>query len=592
MIVEMKKITLLCLAAERDRTLEALADAGVMHLALAPKASDSSGVEEAARSLQKAGAALAVLRSLGAGREKRPVSGSGAEEAVDSILALDAKRKECGERLAALRSEHRLVEPLGDFDPALVKHLAAQGVRVRLARVGKREDFRIPDGMAVFEVGLVESERLLAVVGEGECPGREIPLPRRRLREIEAEISAVEKEQQAVGAKLAEYAVLIPRIEALEAEARVRLQFAEARAAMGRDKEVAWLQGYCPAEKVESLRQLARQCGWGLVIEDPTEEEDVPTLLRPVGWAKPILFLMDAIGIVPGYWELDISAAFLLFYTLFFAMLVSDAGYGMVFLGLTLAIKRFAKKAPPEMPRLLGILSVATIIWGVLTGSVFGIDPDALPGPLRAARVRWLTDERNLMELCFLIGAIHLTVAHAWNALRRRRSLTALAQAGWIAVTWTMYFAAGAFILGKEIPGFVPWLLAAGVLLIALFMTPASQMKTEWHQHIMLPLSIVGNFGDIVSYIRLFAVGSAGTAISMAFKEMALGRGINGFWAGAAAALILFAAHSMNILLSVLGVVVHGVRLNTLEFSGHIGLQWSGKKYRPFSREIAAARQS
>ncbi len=585
MIVEMKKITVLCVAGERDRTLDALADAGVLHIASRRNYDENLDVADAVRTLQRIRSALAILNGLGIKGGEGPFSGTEGQASVDRILELEARGKECAEKLAGLRAEKESVEPLGDFDLELVRQLAQHGVKVRLARISKKEKFKIPDGMGVFDVGQIESDRLMVVIGEGQCPGREVPLPRRRLREIESEIQETEKEQQAVRNELERYTALVHQLNALESEARLRLQFAEAKAAMGSEKDVAWLQGYCPAENLETVRQLARQNGWGLLVADPTEEDDVPTLLRPAWWARPILFLMDVIGIVPGYWELDISAAFMLFYTLFFAMLVSDAGYGMLFLAFTLAIKLFAKKAPPELPRLLGILSMATIVWGVLTGSIFGIRPDSLPGPLRAARVRWLADEGNFMDLCFLIGAIHLTVAHAWNAVRRIRSATALAQVGWIAVTWTMYFAAGAFILDKKMPGFVPLLFTSGVLLVALFMTPARVIKTEWHQHIMLPLSIVGNFGDIVSYIRLFAVGSASTAISMAFNEIAVGGGVRGFRAGFAAALILFGAHAMNILLCALGVVVHGVRLNTLEFSGHVGLQWSGKKYRPFSRQ-------
>ena len=97
-----------------------------------------------------------------------------------------------------------------------------------------------------------------------------------------------------------------------------------------------------------------------------------------------------------------------------------------------------------------------------------------------------------------------------------------------------------------------------------------------------LPLSIIGAFGDIVSYIRLFAVGFAGFVVATSFNSMAIGDGINGIVSGIIAALILFAAHALNITLCCMSVLVHGVRLNMLEFSSHVGVQWAGKPYEPF----------
>ena len=114
------------------------------------------------------------------------------------------------------------------------------------------------------------------------------------------------------------------------------------------------------------------------------------------------------------------------------------------------------------------------------------------------------------------------------------------------------------------------------------------KIKSEWFNYIILPLNIVSNFVDVVSYVRLFAVGAASFALANAFNQMAMDVGFGGFLSGLVASLILFFSHLLNILLSAMGVMVHGVRLNTLEFSGHIGVQWAGRKYIPF-RKISVA---
>ena len=124
-----------------------------------------------------------------------------------------------------------------------------------------------------------------------------------------------------------------------------------------------------------------------------------------------------------------------------------------------------------------------------------------------------------------------------------------------------------------------------GLTLVVLFMTPVRRLKAEIINHAMLGLSVVSNFVDVVSYVRLFAVGMASVMVAQSFNSMALQLGIEKIWTIPFIALILFAGHALNIVLCALGILVHAVRLNTLEFSNHIGLQWAGIKYNPFRKK-------
>jgi V/A-type H+-transporting ATPase subunit I len=165
------------------------------------------------------------------------------------------------------------------------------------------------------------------------------------------------------------------------------------------------------------------------------------------------------------------------------------------------------------------------------------------------------------------------------------RRLRALAELGWIATTWVMFFTARSMVLGFDFPAWGMGVFGAGVLLIAVFMTPFRSIKSEWFNHVMLPLDLIGNFVDVVSYVRLFAVGMATFAMASAFNAMGAGMAEEGSIGGTiAGALVIFLGHTLNILLAAMGVLVHGIRLNTLEFSGHLGLEWKGFPYRPFTR--------
>jgi len=188
------------------------------------------------------------------------------------------------------------------------------------------------------------------------------------------------------------------------------------------------------------------------------------------------------------------------------------------------------------------------------------------------------------MMLCFLIGAIHLTIAHVWNAIALAPSLQALAQLGWIGLVWSMYFTAMNMVVQQPLPGLFMPLILGSIALILLFMTPLKAMKKDWINHAMFPLSIVNCFVDIVSYIRLFAVGLASLSVAQSFNNMAMQVGLSRIWTIPLVALILLLGHGLNIILCALGILVHGVRLNTLEFSLHKNLEWKGIPYRPFAR--------
>ena len=351
--------------------------------------------------------------------------------------------------------------------------------------------------------------------------------------------------------------------------------------------EISVLSGYVPAAEQDGVRTAAAAHGWAVVLDDPEPGDDVPIQLHQSRWVKPVRVVFDFLHIYPGYWEWDVGWVFLPFFSLFFAMIVGDAGYATLLLILTAVLQWRLKKVPSYVFHMMYIVGGVTLVWGVLTGSYFGI-PDAAPVPRVAARSRgWPTGTTS--STCASSSAPSTsrsrTCGTRCRASGERLWSKVLAQIGWLIFLWSMFFLARQAVLGRSMPEYLLYGLAVSIVLVALFMKTPREAKTEWIDLAMLPLTFIGSFVDILSYIRLFAVGYASVAVLAAFNDMAASIGFDSVFTAVAASLLLLFANALNIVLAGLGVLVHAVRLNTLEFSTHKGLAWQGHNlYTPFGK--------
>ncbi len=602
MIVPMRKTLLLCREADRPQALEALRDLGVIHLRpLEPL--EGRDIEQAQHRLDLAQETLEQIPRPESVRGARVVAPEGTvrlaipdeaagdrtpEEVVAVASQLLGRKGELSDVAEALETEIQRLAPLGSFDPSARAELAEQGIHLSLWRTGLDGRPEVGEGTAVSEVGRDRSNQFWLVAGTGTpevTDADPVAWPERSLDALRAELDANREQQREIQAQIEGLAAEREKLVAAVVRAEDDLRMIEARAGMMVEDGVAGLSGFCPQDRLDQVHAAAGQHGWAVVDQEPRDCDPVPTLLRMPAWVKPIQVVLDFINVTPGYREVDISASFLVFLTLFFAMIVGDGGYGLLFLGGALLARAKFPAMPKPLLRLLLICSTATLAWGALTGTWFGLQPEgwALIPPLR--------EEEPVMFLCFLLGSIHLTLAHAWNALRLWPDRRVLAQVGWILTTWTMFFVARTMVLGRPFPSIMLGALGLGVVLVVVFMTPKAKLKDEWYNHVMLPLNLISNFVDVVSYVRLFAVGMATVAMAGAFNQMAAG--MAGSLLGAVGALfVLLIGHGLNIALATMGVLVHGIRLNTLEFSGHLGLEWSGVRYRPFARVNGASPNS
>lgn len=600
MIVPMKRLTLLCMDKDVDRILGTVRDLGTVHVtSVQPPAGDD--LEQSHQLLERTQKAQEIIaREVAAIAEKERETAPpsvGAEvsdvgEIVDRVHELAKKQQDNAQLLDGYRFEIARLSGLGDFDPVNITRLEESGITVKLLQAPVGIILSAPTGWQLQTLGSNEKDEVFyALIGLGpvDLSGldlggtfMEVRLPQRSMSELLVLAEQAERDIAIAGAEIADLAVHLLALTERASQISERVAFLEVREGMGDADQVAYLQGYIPADGVERLREHAREVGCAVVAETPRVGENVPTLIRYPKIVKPIKTMFDVLKILPSYWETDVSWTFLLFFTIFVGMLIGDGGYGLLLVAVAAYVAITKKNAPRGALVMLLLLGISVTAFGAMTGSWLGIAP--LPAFLEALKIPWLAENDNVMSLCFLIGAIHITIAHVWNMIEIFPRPQFLAQIGWTAIVWAMYFLANSVVLGQGTPSFMIYLLAGGAVLVVLFMTPPAELKQNAINHVLLPLTLVNFFVDIISYVRLFAVGVATVAVMDSFNGMAASIGFGNVLTATFAVLILIFGHSLNLVLAALAVLVHGVRLNTLEFSSHKGLSWSGNPFRPFAR--------
>jgi V/A-type H+-transporting ATPase subunit I len=609
MIVPMRHVTLLCVAAEREHTLNALREMGAVHLLIA--AADSASFRDtqtrlaACRQAQRVIADVAAnkpifpsstphaaaLRSidalLDANLAQLPTDPAGR---VDTVLALAEQRQLLVDEAARLEQTIACYQPFGDFDVALPGRLATQGIAVQLFRVPNNVALSIPDGACLQMFGDDAKFAYGVIVGTGALPAdcEGLPVPEATVSELRVRRTRVLEQADRIAARLTSAA---DDTSSLEREA-LRLTDASAFIAaadtMQSNGPVAWITGWIPADDEERLRTAAEAHAWGLLLRDPEPDEQPPTLLRPPRLFRPILALFDALGISPAYKEADVSVPFFCFFSIFFAMLVGDGAYGVLIVLFTWLARRKFPKTPRTPFVLLTVFACATIVWGILSNTWFGTHPKALENMTSL----WLNAPEKgitrMMMLCFTIGVVHLSVARIWNAINLFPDTKFLAQVGWLGVLWFMYCMACNIVGVFSVPTFIYPVFVVSVLLLFFFTLKRSELKTNGIGLGLLPLNIISCLSDIISYVRLFAVGLASVKLAETFNDMAINLGLPLWLKIIPMALILLIGHGLNFAMASLSILVHAVRLNTLEFSNHKGISWSGFAFKPFKRKADA----
>ncbi len=639
MIVPMSKVSLIISGDKKRETLKRLGELGIVQVEI------YEGKGEKLVELQEQIALLGnSVFSIGKNKGIEQIDTS-VEEALSiakQIRILEEEKARYQSEKIVLISELERLKKWGDVDTDSLNELKAKGIEIYFYEASKKEYDLISKDVTTVRLDATKSTVKFALIKFGLQKEQEddtlinanrLVLPqistskmREKLLELNTRIDEInaEIESKACYHKSLKQAIKHKEKE-IEFETYATGMLEEELSSEGKPNvSVAYFKGYVENENLDNLKRVAIENSWGILVEEPTEEDNVPTKLKNNKFVSLIYPLTDFLGTVPGYFEHDISGWFLTFILIFFGIIFGDGGYGLLicFVTAILIINSLVKsKRVSPIYLLIGLFGLSTVLWGTITCTWFGLSPEVLPKWLKSLSIPlisnvyadkiwypfWtngevgLTTAQNLQILCFSLALIQLTVAHIKSSIKNNGSIKILGDIGAILQLLGIYylvlslvvngqvFSFGLVIKGVRVGTVAILLIAIGFVLSFVFSNyegnVLKSILSSCKNIVSVLLGVVNVFSDIVSYIRLWAVGLAGAAISATVNALA-GPLLGNFMFMLLAIFLLVFGHGLNMILNVLSVIVHGIRLNTLEFSSHLDMSWSGYKFKPFKEKI------
>ena len=585
-IVALDKITLLGHCSDKDAVLAGLQALGCLHLIpLTPEgeAAEATGPSKDARD------ALHFL--AGAPQQRRQVTDNrrfNARNVETRALALQRRLFELRNRRDFLSTRIDNLAPWGDFEFPTLEQM--HGERFWFFKVPHHEMEAVVQTSLRWEV-VQRDDRFsyVIVVSANEPVGMPVArvrtgaIPRHELivelENVELELEDVEAERISMTRWCTLFARALDGLEDNAARAQAAAQTAELNPVYG-------LQAWVPRDRIDEVQAFAAEHAMAMEMRRPEEDEQPPTLFNN---AEPMRAGEDLVAfyMTPSYWLWDPSSVVFLSFAVFFGMIVADAGYASLLAGIVVLYRKRlgATDAGRRWRVMLLVLAAATGIYGILAGSYFGVTPapDSLLGTLHVLDLGNFT---VMMALSVVIGAFHVAYANLMNGLRYPDWPRRLPPFGWAIavlgglVTWGGMQMDNTALFQGGLVG-----MAIGLLLVAGFTGYGEKPMMRAVKGLIALTGVSGAFGDVLSYLRLFALGLASASLAAAFNDMA--NDIRQAMPGIGllfALLVLLLGHALNFMLSVASGFIHGLRLNVIEFFKW-GVQEEGNPYRPFTKK-------
>lgn len=381
MIVCMKKVSVIIKSLWQDEVLNSLGAIGVVHLTPVNQ-SKNVKIEELKDKIALLEKSLFLISDT-LKRERKGAEVSDSEFEKDGLslakelFACVDKIKQLEDKIKQLELEYDRLRVWGEFNPEDINTLKGSGLTIRFFRCRQKELKNIREGLNIHIISIRGSTLFIAVISDKDninIPLQEVRIPTCDIGKIKIMLDDYKNRLNNIKKRRNELFRQTSLIKKTLACFQDILSYEEARAGMGRKDDISYLVGFCPESEIQSLKIIAEKKEWAILIGEPADDDTVPTLMKHSKWTVLFRPVMNFIGVIPGYREYDTNALFLIFFSIFFALLVGDGGYGIVMLIMTFLVKKFYKQTSKELILLFYFLSGTTILWGAVTGNWFGVE--------------------------------------------------------------------------------------------------------------------------------------------------------------------------------------------------------------------------
>ena len=607
MIVKMMKYDIVLFAAERDRFIESLRQSGMVDIT-------TSGWEptEADRTLlldiEARTKALATIDALAA--DATSTVTIEAERAFEAYTEAQAAIAAAKGEIARLEKSVEEWSAWGDFDMEHLAALAKAGVVLRYFVTSTSTfDKGIAEWGENYNISLIsreDSQARFVVIGDGteqiDVDAQEIKAPTMNLKQLTAAVQSAQRSiadaEQVIVACAAHRSVIAAELSALKTELQnVRISSTAEQAAEGM---LLVLEGWAEqsnAAEVDAL--LASSPNTVYNKSNPTPEDNTPVKLKNNAFAR-IFELVGNMYALPKYGTIDLTPFFAPFYMLFFAICLCDAGYGAVILAAGVALLLKGGKKMRQAALFSTICGVASVVFGFAANSFFGMTISDAP---LFENFKFLDFQNQFFYASLGIGIFQILFGMAINIVMTTVTYgfkNALGSLGWFLLIFSSCAAGIAGMIGVEWYSFssVAYMVTVGVALILMLLLnkPSFNIFANFGVGLWDTYNnITGLLSDLLSYIRLFAIGLSGGVLALVFNSLAMGltgldAGIEQFTVGTVfqiigASAILLVGHGINLFMSTISSFVHPMRLTFVEFFKNAGFEMGTRAFEPLKNE-------
>ena len=600
----MKKFSFLIYHNDYDLFLQDLRELGLIHVAQ-QKGTDeyNDELEQYLSQLKKLQEAKKTLqKTISDDKEEMPQNPADVDlgyKIPEKIEAVQERIATINQQLQVSTRELESLESWGNFDPQVIKNLEQAGYNIAFFSIQKSaynpewetlyNAFLINEGTRYNFITITKQDNVAEEIGL-----EAVKLPDVSYQELSNLIVSIKEKHEKEKQSLKDLAAHIPSVDAAiaDVESKITLKNVVLSTDKVADDKVMVMQGWAPEENQAKIVSYLQSKDAYYEVADPTPDDDVPIKLNNNKFFK-LFEPITKLYMLPKYNELDLTPYFAPFFMLFFGLSLGDIGYGLfLFVGAT-AAKVFMKSSMSDSFKsilsLVQVLGVSAFFTGFLTGGFFGVQLYELDIPIAQKLGDRIYFNNDMMfSLALMLGVVQVIfgmILKMYNRIIQFGFVHGISTLGWIVLLVSIIFAV---LFPNILPmGGTVHLIILGLSAIAIFFfnSPGKNIFLNfglgfWDSYNMA----TGLLGDILSYVRLFALGLSGGILANVFTQLALGMSPDNAIAGPIVTILIFViGHGINIFMNTLGAIVHPLRLTFVEFFKNSDFTGGGTKYQPFT---------